>query len=167
MSVRLESADWIWRDGEFIAWDDAKIHILSLAVQFGSSVFEGIRCYKTPKGPAVFRLPEHLRRLRDSCRVYRIELPYSAEDLTDACLTLVGEESSRGVLHQARGAAGVWGCGHESRGESDRDLHRLLAMGHVLGRRRAGAGGRCLRFDLATHGAQHIPGGSEGGGSLH
>ena len=112
MSVRLESSDWIWRDGEFIAWDDAKIHILSLAVQFGSSVFEGIRCYKTPSGPAVFRLPEHLRRLRDSCRVYRLELPYSAEDLTAACLTLVGRNRLeecyiRPMVLRGYGAAGM------------------------------------------------------------
>ena len=82
-------AEWIWRDGEFIPWAEAKIHILSLAVQFGSSIFEGMRCYSTPQGPAIFRLDAHLRRLYDSCRVYRIELSHSADDLTGACTDLV------------------------------------------------------------------------------
>ena len=56
-SARLSEADWIWKDGDFVAWKDATVHLLSLAVQFGSSIFEGIRCYDTPGGPAVFRLP--------------------------------------------------------------------------------------------------------------
>ncbi len=55
MSAKLEKSDWIWHDGEFIAWDDAKIHILTLAVQFGSSVFEGVRCYQTADGQANLR----------------------------------------------------------------------------------------------------------------
>jgi branched-chain amino acid aminotransferase len=82
-------ADWIWKNGEFIAWDDAKVHIMSLAVQFGSSVFEGIRCYKTAQGPAIFRLRDHLRRLQDSCRIYRMDHEYSLEQLTEACVTAV------------------------------------------------------------------------------
>jgi branched-chain amino acid aminotransferase len=86
---RINEAEWIWRDGDLIPWADATVHILSLAVQFGSSVFEGIRCYATPLGPAIFRLPEHLRRLEDSCRIYRIELPYSAAQLTQACIDTI------------------------------------------------------------------------------
>lgn len=85
--------EWIWRDGEFVRWQDAQIHVLSTAVQFGASVFEGIRCYATTPGadgakrpPAVFRLREHLRRMVDSCRIYRIDLPHSLDLLTDACL---------------------------------------------------------------------------------
>ena len=58
----ISEAEWIWRDGDVIPWRDANVHLLSLAVQFGSSVFEGVRCYATPDGPAIFRWPEHLRR---------------------------------------------------------------------------------------------------------
>src|SRR5688500_4856802 len=89
MSGTLNEAEWIWKDGEFIRWRDANVHILSLAVQFGSSVFEGIRCYRTPDGPAVFRLHDHLRRLVDSCRIYRMELAYSVDELADACCAAV------------------------------------------------------------------------------
>jgi branched-chain amino acid aminotransferase len=81
MSTHLTESAWIWKDGTFIKWHDATVHILSLAVQFGSSVFEGVRCYPTPRGPAIFRLAAHLRRLRDSCRIYRMEIPYSHDEL--------------------------------------------------------------------------------------
>jgi len=81
----LTAADWIWKDGEFVAWQDAQVHLLSVAVQFGSSVFEGIRCYETAKGPVIFRVKEHIRRLRDSCRIYRMPLAHSEEALVEAC----------------------------------------------------------------------------------
>ena len=86
---RITESDVIWKDGELIPWADAKVHLLSLAVQFGSSIFEGIRCYSTPEGPAIFRLQDHLRRLFDSCRIYRMEVPYDQAQLADACVTTV------------------------------------------------------------------------------
>jgi branched-chain amino acid aminotransferase len=82
----------IWHNGRFIRWEDATIHVLSHVVSYGSSVFEGIRCYATPSGPAIFRLREHVRRLVDSAKIYRMEnLGYSAEQLGDAMLELVRE----------------------------------------------------------------------------
>ncbi|MDH5589258.1 MAG: branched-chain amino acid transaminase [Gemmatimonadota bacterium] len=89
MSTKLVEAEWIWKDGSFIAWGDARVHLLSLAVQFGSSVFEGIRCYDTPRGPAVFRLPEHIRRLHDSCKIYRMEMGCTQEEMIEACRATV------------------------------------------------------------------------------
>jgi branched-chain amino acid aminotransferase len=89
VSKPVAKAEWIWKDGGFIPWEDAKVHIMTLAVQFGSSVFEGIRCYGTPKGAAIFRLRDHLRRLSDSCRIYRMELRYTSEQLAEACAAVV------------------------------------------------------------------------------
>jgi branched-chain amino acid aminotransferase len=89
MSTGLTGADWIWKDGEFIPWGDARTHILSLAVQFGSSVFEGIRCYETARGPAIFRLQPHIRRLFDSCKIYRMPLEQSQEEIMEACVETV------------------------------------------------------------------------------
>jgi branched-chain amino acid aminotransferase len=86
---QIEKVEWVWHDGEFVRWDEARIHVLSHAVQFGSSVFEGIRCYRTPEGPAVFRLADHLRRMYDTCKVYRTEIPYDAAALTRACRELI------------------------------------------------------------------------------
>ena len=88
-STGLSGADWIWKDGEFIPWADATTHILSLAVQFGSSVFEGIRCYPTPDGPAIFRLKPHLRRLWDSCKIYRMEPEQTFEEISQGCVDLI------------------------------------------------------------------------------
>ena len=86
----LKATEKIWRNGEFIAWDDAKIHVLSHVVSYGSSVFEGIRCYETPGGPAVFRLREHVRRMVDSAKIYRMDtFAFSQEELANAILELV------------------------------------------------------------------------------
>jgi branched-chain amino acid aminotransferase len=80
----------IWHNGRFIRWDEATIHVLSHVVHYGSSVFEGIRCYSTPGGPAIFRLPEHVRRMRDSAKIYRMDgFGYSAEQLEEAIRELV------------------------------------------------------------------------------
>src|SRR5215813_5282738 len=79
----------IWHNGRFIRWEDATIHVLSHVVHYGSSVFEGIRCYSTPNGPAVFRLREHVRRMLDSAKIYRMEMPFTGEQLSDAMLEVV------------------------------------------------------------------------------
>lgn len=79
----------IWRDGRLVGWEDATIHVMSHVVHYGSSVFEGIRCYATPSGPAVFRLREHMRRLLDSCRIYRLPIEHSLDDLVQGTLDTV------------------------------------------------------------------------------
>jgi branched-chain amino acid aminotransferase len=85
----------IWRDGALVNWEDATIHVMSHVVHYGSSVFEGIRCYETPQGPAVFRLRDHARRLADSCRIYRIPLSHSVDDLVQATLDTVAANELR------------------------------------------------------------------------
>lgn len=89
MASGFDEAQWIWKDGEYIGWHDSKVHLLSTAVQFGTSVFEGIRSYDTPNGPAIFRLDAHLRRLIDSARVYRMVPEHSVETIRAACLDVV------------------------------------------------------------------------------
>lgn len=88
-----ENRHRIWHEGKFVNWEDATIHVLSHVVHYGSSVFEGIRCYATPDGPAIFRLPEHMRRFADSCRIYRMPLQHSVEDLVQACVDTVAENN--------------------------------------------------------------------------
>ena len=86
----LTPTEKIWHNGKFIAWDDARIHVLSHVVSYGSSVFEGIRCYATTSGPAIFRLKEHVRRLIDSAHIYRMDsFHFTAAELADAMLELV------------------------------------------------------------------------------
>lgn len=112
MSTGLTGADWIWKDGEFIPWADAKTHILSLAVQFGSSVFEGIRCYQTDSGPAIFRLQPHVRRLLDSCKIYRMVPGQDSDELQEACRSVVRENGLgdcyiRPMVVRGYGSAGL------------------------------------------------------------
>ena len=79
----------IWRDGQLVAWEDATIHVMSHVVHYGSSIFEGMRCYSTPNGPAIFRLREHIRRLLDSCKIYRMPMTHTLEDLVQASVDTV------------------------------------------------------------------------------
>jgi branched-chain amino acid aminotransferase len=79
----------IWHNGEFIPWDDARVHVMSHVLHYGSSVFEGIRCYATKRGPAVFRLREHMQRLVNSAKIYRMEHEWTVDELTSAATELV------------------------------------------------------------------------------
>ncbi len=79
----------VWHNGKFIAWDEATVHVASHVVSYASCLFEGIRCYETPQGPGIFRLKEHTDRLVNSCKIYRMELPYTREQLSQALIELV------------------------------------------------------------------------------
>jgi len=85
----IEKTEKIWHNGRFIDWDDAKIHVVSHVISYASCLFEGVRCYATPGGPAIFRLKEHTQRLLNSSTIYRIEVPYSLEELMAAQVELV------------------------------------------------------------------------------
>ena len=89
--ARADNHHRIWRDGKFVEWEDATIHVMSHVVHYGSSVFEGIRCYATPEGPAIFRLEDHMRRLADSCKIYRMPLEHSLETLVQGAIDTVTE----------------------------------------------------------------------------
>lgn len=82
---------FIWFNGELVPWENATVHVMTHALHYGSSVFEGIRAYSTPRGPAIFRLAPHTRRLFDSAKIYRMELPYTHEQISEACKTVVRE----------------------------------------------------------------------------
>ncbi|KLV03227.1 branched-chain amino acid aminotransferase [Photobacterium aquae] len=79
------TAEYIWFNGEMMPWGDAKVHVLTHAMHYGTSVFEGIRCYDTPKGPAVFRHKEHMDRLLNSAKIYRFPIPYNSDELMETC----------------------------------------------------------------------------------
>src|SRR5215469_3639225 len=85
----VQKTEKIWHNGKFIKWDDATIHVLSHVVSYGSAVFEGIRCYDTKQGPAIFRLREHMQRLINSAKIYRMDLPFSVDDFGSAAGELV------------------------------------------------------------------------------
>src|SRR2546425_698307 len=87
--MAMQKVEKIWMNGKWVAWDDAKIHILSHVAHYASSVFEGIRCYGTPRGPAIFRLEEHMDRLMVSAKVYRMETAFTRKQIRDACVEAV------------------------------------------------------------------------------
>ena len=102
----------IWHNGKFIAWDDAKLHVMSHVVHYGTSVFEGIRCYKLPEGPAIFRATEHMQRLLDSAKIYRMDVPYTRDQLVKAMVELIQANGVapcyiRPIVLRGYGEAGV------------------------------------------------------------
>ncbi len=108
----MEKAKKIWFNGEHVDWDDAKIHVLSHVVHYGSSVFEGMRCYETSNGPACFRLTDHVNRIYDSAKIYRMPIPHEKETLTSAiCETIrINELAScyvRPIAFRGYGSLGV------------------------------------------------------------
>ena len=112
MAAQFTETDWIWKNGEFIPWEEATLHVMSHVLHYGSSIFEGIRCYATPDGPAVFRLEDHARRFYDSCRVYRMELPLEQDEFVEVCHELVerndlSECYIRPIALRGYGAIGV------------------------------------------------------------
>ena len=86
----MEEAGKIWMNGELVDWADATVHVGTHGLHYGTGVFEGIRCYETDKGPAVFRLTDHLNRLQNSAKLLYMELPYSVDDLHAACMEVIG-----------------------------------------------------------------------------
>jgi branched-chain amino acid aminotransferase len=108
----INSTAKIWHNGTLIPWDKAQIHVMSHVVHYGSSVFEGIRCYKQPQGSAIFRLPEHMQRLLDSAKIYRMPLGYSLDQLNEAVIELVEANGItpcyiRPIAFRGYGEAGV------------------------------------------------------------
>jgi branched-chain amino acid aminotransferase len=91
----VEQSELIWMNGEFVAWEDAKVHVLTHGLHYGTGVFEGIRCYDTAVGPAVFRHADHIDRLFKSAELYYMPLPFSREQIREATLDLIGRNSLR------------------------------------------------------------------------
>ena len=110
--MSLKPLSKIWMDGKFVPWDDAKIHVLTHGLHYGMAVFEGIRSFSTKKGPAIFRLNEHLDRFYNSAKVYRMPITFSAKELADACRELVrlnglAESYIRPIAFTSYGAMGL------------------------------------------------------------
>jgi len=110
--MSLPKTEKIWFNGKFVPWDEAKIHVLSHVVSYGSAVFEGVRCYETGQGPAIFRLREHMQRLLNSAHIYRMDVKFSLDELCRASLDLVRENKIgacyiRPIVLRGYGDAGV------------------------------------------------------------
>src|SRR5205085_9917710 len=110
--MAIQKTEKIWHNGKLIAWDEACIHVMSHVVNYGSSVFEGIRCYALPNGPAIFRAQEHIQRLIDSARIYRIDVDFTRDEIVAGMLDVVGRNGVwpcyiRPIILRGYGEAGV------------------------------------------------------------
>src|SRR5450755_4477444 len=110
--MALQKTDKIWHNGKLIRWEDATLHVMSHVVHYGSSVFEGIRCYAPPSGPAIFRANEHIERLLNSAKVYRIDVDFTHEQIVQGMLETVGSNGAwpcyvRPIILRGYGEAGV------------------------------------------------------------
>lgn len=111
----LKTSKYIWHDGKLVPWEEATVHVLSHALHYGSSVFEGIRVYETPRGPVGFRLTDHMRRMFHSAKVYRMKIPYSLETLVEAAKEVIRENDLlkgayiRPLAYRGYGEMGVAG----------------------------------------------------------
>src|SRR5438132_1527661 len=110
--MAIQQTEKIWHNGKLIPWDDAHIHVMSHVVNYGSSVFEGIRCYALPSGPAIFRANEHMQRLVDSAKIYRIDLDYTQDELVSGMVEVVKHNGVwpcyiRPIILRGYGEAGV------------------------------------------------------------
>jgi branched-chain amino acid aminotransferase len=85
----FEEVKKVWMNGRMVDFADAKVHAFTHAIHYGSGLFEGVRCYNTKRGPAIFRLAEHTRRMFDSCKIYRMEIPYTPDEINKACIETV------------------------------------------------------------------------------
>jgi branched-chain amino acid aminotransferase len=111
----VKTSPYIWHDGKLVPWEQATVHVLSHALHYGSSVFEGLRVYKTPDGPIGFRLTDHIRRLFNSAKIHRIKIPYSLATLIGACKDVIRENKLfdgaylRPIVYRGYGEMGVAG----------------------------------------------------------
>ena len=111
--MKLTPQPKIWFNGSLVDWDKAQVHVLTHALHYASSVFEGIRAYATPKGPAVFCLPEHVERLFQSCKIIRLPLGYTQPQITQAIRDTIRANRQdacyiRPLVYRGYGALGVW-----------------------------------------------------------
>lgn len=109
----MTKTDKIWMDGKFVAWDDAKVHVLTHTLHYGLGVFEGIRCYRTSNGSAIFRLDEHVERLFDSAHIFMMEIPFSKKEIRSAIIETVKKNRMREcyirpLVYLGEGAMGVY-----------------------------------------------------------
>ncbi|MCW4442138.1 branched-chain amino acid transaminase [Vibrio splendidus] len=109
--MTVKTADYIWFNGEMVPWAEANVHVLTHAMHYGTSVFEGVRCYNTPKGPVIFRHPEHARRLKDSAKIYRFPIPFTEEEIMEATRETLRQNKLQSAYIRPLGFVGNVGLG--------------------------------------------------------
>ena len=131
--MAIPKSEWIWQSGEFVKWDDANVHIMTHALHYGSSVFEGIRAYETSSGPAILGLTQHVRRLFDSCKVLRMDLPYSQEQVAATIIETVSRNNLKSCYIRPLVYKGLGAIGLDARLSTTEMAVIAFAFGRYLG----------------------------------
>ena len=163
----IDPVDKIWMNGKLVDWENATVHVLSHALHYGTGVFEGIRCYETSKGPAVFRLRDHLERMERSGKIFMMEIPYAVDDLVAATHELIKVNKLDSLLRPPDRVPRLR-RGRRQPGSQPRRRHdRGVEMGRVP--RRGSTEERRAHDDLvvATARPEHHPAGREGHRCVH
>jgi branched-chain amino acid aminotransferase len=129
----IEPTPWIWHNGKLAPWNEARVHVFAHALHYGSSVFEGIRAYATPRGPAVLGLEPHVRRLFDSCKIYRMPIPYSPEEISQAILETIRANELQSCYIRPLVFRGVGVLSLDPRSCPVEVIIGAIAMGQFLG----------------------------------
>lgn len=131
--MSIEPTPWIWFNGRLVPWDEAQVHVFAHVLHYGSSVFEGIRAYATPRGPAVLGLMPHVRRLFDSCKIYRMPIPYQMEEISQAILETIRANELRSCYIRPLVFRGVGTLSLDPRSCPVEMIIGTIAMGQFLG----------------------------------
>ena len=153
----MQATEKIWMNGQFVDWDDARVHVGAHGLHYGSGVFEGMRAYETQRGPAIFRLTDHLRRLENSARLLYMELPYTVEELHTACLDLVGTNGLRSCYLRPIAFYGFGELGVSTRGNPIDVAIMSWPWGNLLGEEALRTGIRCKISSWRRVGPNVIP----------
>jgi branched-chain amino acid aminotransferase len=153
----MRETETIWMNGEFVDWHDAKVHVGVHGLHYGTGVFEGIRCYETPDGPAVFRLREHLQRLDDSARLLHMELPYSVDEIRTATHELIGRNGLPECYVRPFAFYGYGELGVHTKGNPVEVAIMSWPWGNYLGDENAEVGIRAKISSWQRVGANTIP----------
>jgi len=153
----MRETESIWMNGEFVDWADAKVHVGVHGLHYGTGVFEGIRCYETPKGPAVFRLREHLQRLENSARLLYMDLPYSVDEIRTATHELIGRNGLPECYLRPFAFYGYGELGVHTKGNPVEVVVMSWPWGNYLGDENATTGIRAAVSSWKRVGANTIP----------
>ncbi|MGN6112583.1 MAG: branched-chain amino acid transaminase [Luteimonas sp.] len=160
----MQYPQWIWQNGAIKPWAEATTHVMSHAVHYGSSVFEGIRAYDTPSGPAIFRLSDHNRRLFASARIYEMEIPYTLDEINAACREVLQRNGLKSGYLRPVAYRGLGGFGLSAQTPIDVAV-AAWAMGAYLGERVLEQGIDACVSSWQRFAPNTIPAGAKAGGN--
>ena len=164
----IPATQFIWFNGKLVPWEKATVHVLSHALHYASSVFEGVRAYETRDGVAIFRLRDHTRRLFDSAKIYRIAMPFSPEQINEACRQVI--VGKRAEARRVPAPGRVQGLRRDRRVAQERSADGSgdcrVGMGQVSRQRERGSRRRRVRLLVESRGAEHHSGAGQGGRQL-